>query len=92
MKAGGGHLMSIGELSRQWLVKIEWYSTLFPRIPVPVQKTIQMNLKNYDAQKAEQMPAVLAQEEEVPEEEQEAEAAPESGYGEAERISRMQGR
>ena len=37
MKAGTGHMMTIGEMLRQWLVKLEWYSTLFPRIPVPIQ-------------------------------------------------------
>ncbi|ESO98736.1 hypothetical protein LOTGIDRAFT_95079, partial [Lottia gigantea] len=40
VKAGGGHVMLIGEMIRQWLVKLEWYSTLFPRIPVPIQKDI----------------------------------------------------
>lgn len=37
VKAGGGHMMTVGEMLRQWLVKLEWYSTLFPRIPVPIQ-------------------------------------------------------
>lgn len=46
VKAGGGHTITIGEMLRQWLVKIEWYSTLFPRIPVPTQKSIAANLKN----------------------------------------------
>ena len=31
-------------MARQMLVKLEWYSTLFPRIPVPVQKMITANL------------------------------------------------
>ena len=38
VKAGGGHNMMIGEMLRTWLSKLEWYSTLFPRIPVPIQK------------------------------------------------------
>lgn len=38
MKAGGGHMMTVGEMLRTWLSKLEWYSTLFPRIPVPIQK------------------------------------------------------
>ncbi|KAH9495534.1 PRP38 pre-mRNA processing factor 38 domain-containing protein B [Bulinus truncatus] len=45
VKAGGGHVMTIGEMLRQWLVKLEWYSTLFPRIPVPVQKDIDQKLR-----------------------------------------------
>lgn len=32
VKAGGGHKMTMGEVLRQWMVKLEWYSTLFPRI------------------------------------------------------------
>ena len=48
--------MSIGQMLRQWLIRIEyvysffffqiesillrWYDTLFPRIPVPTQKEI----------------------------------------------------
>lgn len=41
MKAGGGQTMTIGTMLRQWLVKLEWFSTLFPRIPVPIQQKIQ---------------------------------------------------
>ena len=48
MKAGGGHSIKIGEMLRQWLTKLEWYSTLFPRIPVPVQKSIEQKLRQYD--------------------------------------------
>ena len=36
-KAGGGHLMTIGNVVRQLLTKLDWYDTLFPRIPVPIQ-------------------------------------------------------
>ncbi|KAK6167146.1 hypothetical protein SNE40_021243 [Patella caerulea] len=45
VKAGGGHVMLIGEMIRQWLVKLEWYATLFPRIPVPIQKDIDVKIK-----------------------------------------------
>ncbi len=38
VKAGGGHNVTIGDMLRQWMTKLEWYSTLFPRIPVPIQK------------------------------------------------------
>lgn len=39
--------MSIGEVVRQWLTKLEWYCTLFPRIPVPVQKDIEQKLRGH---------------------------------------------
>uniref|UniRef100_A0A3P9JIH3 Pre-mRNA-splicing factor 38B n=1 Tax=Oryzias latipes TaxID=8090 RepID=A0A3P9JIH3_ORYLA len=45
VKAGGGCVMTIGEMLRSFLTKLEWFSTLFPRIPVPVQKMIDQNLK-----------------------------------------------
>jgi len=45
VKAGGGHTMTIGEMLKQWLIKLEWYSTLFPRIPVPVQKDIDSKMR-----------------------------------------------
>ncbi|CAF1180410.1 unnamed protein product [Adineta ricciae] len=44
VKAGGGCIMSIGQILRQWLTRIEWYDTLFPRIPVPIQKDIMEKL------------------------------------------------
>merc|ERR1719394_1292046 len=31
---------------RQWLVKLEWYSTLFPRIPVPIQKELDIKMRS----------------------------------------------
>ncbi|XP_056637268.1 pre-mRNA-splicing factor 38B [Diorhabda sublineata] len=46
VKAGGGQNMTIGLMLRQWLVKLEWFSTLFPRIPVPIQQKIQKHLEN----------------------------------------------
>ena len=36
--------MTIGEVATHYLTKLEWYSTLFPRIPVPIQKQIEQNL------------------------------------------------
>lgn len=38
--------MTIGEMLRSFLTKLEWFSTLFPRIPVPVQKTIDQQIKS----------------------------------------------
>ena len=45
VKAGGGCVMAIGEMLRSFLTKLEWFSTLFPRIPVPVQKMIDQQMK-----------------------------------------------
>lgn len=45
VKAGGGQVMKLGMVLRQWLVKLEWFSTLFPRIPVPIQQKIQKHLE-----------------------------------------------
>ncbi|KAK5859884.1 hypothetical protein PBY51_021403 [Eleginops maclovinus] len=45
VKAGGGCVMTIGEMLRSFLTKLEWFSTLFPRIPVPVQKSIDVKMK-----------------------------------------------
>jgi hypothetical protein len=39
VKAGGGQMMTIGNMLRSFLVKLEWFSSLFPRIPVPIQVT-----------------------------------------------------
>ncbi|XP_067662245.1 pre-mRNA-splicing factor 38B-like [Haliotis asinina] len=79
VKAGGGHAITIGELCRQFLVKLEWYSTLFPRIPVPVQKSIQEKLKTRPAlrpaaEEAEYIPHDRNREEDV-------------SFGEAERAA-----
>ena len=40
VKAGGGMVLQIGQMLRQWLIKLEWFDTLFPRIPVPIQSDI----------------------------------------------------
>lgn len=47
-KAGGGMPMTMGELVRMLLTKAEWFGTLFPRIPIPVQKEIDEGLLAYD--------------------------------------------
>lgn len=47
MRAGGGGTILIGEMVRQMLAKLDWYSTLFPRIPVPIQKDLQAKLKEH---------------------------------------------
>lgn len=70
VKAGGGHKMTMGEVLRQWMVKLEWYSTLFPRIPVPIQKDLMQKLK-------ERPPQAPGYQEEEEEEEEEPEPEPE---------------
>ena len=36
-KAGGGKPMTMGEMIKSMLVRLEWFDTRFPRIPVNVQ-------------------------------------------------------
>jgi pre-mRNA-splicing factor 38B len=36
------------------MVKLEWWSTLFPRIPVPIQKSIENNLRQRNQAKFEE--------------------------------------
>jgi len=45
VRAGGGCVMTIGAMLRQWLTRLEWYDTLFPRIPVQIQSEIMARLK-----------------------------------------------
>lgn len=47
-KAGGGDKMTIGEMLRSFLTQLDWYSSLFPRIPIPIQKEIEAKLNEYD--------------------------------------------
>ncbi|XP_011501585.1 PREDICTED: pre-mRNA-splicing factor 38B isoform X2 [Ceratosolen solmsi marchali] len=44
VKAGGGQIMKMGDILKQFLTKLEWFSTLFPRIPVPIQKELEQRL------------------------------------------------
>jgi len=46
VKAGGGCVITIGEMCREFLVKLDWYSALFPRIPVPIQKDLDVKLRS----------------------------------------------
>jgi len=43
-KAGGGKSMTMGEMVKSMLVRLEWFDTRFPRIPVNVQKQINASL------------------------------------------------
>ena len=54
-KAGGGQPMTIGQMCRHMLSKLDWFSTLFPRVPVPIQKQIEKQLKQRDAEYEQQM-------------------------------------
>ncbi|CAM6004476.1 unnamed protein product [Sphagnum balticum] len=36
-RSGGGDIMTFGTLVKGMLTKLDWYGTLFPRIPVPIQ-------------------------------------------------------
>ncbi|XP_075989570.1 pre-mRNA-splicing factor 38B-like [Anticarsia gemmatalis] len=49
-RAGGGGPSTIGALVRQMLIKLDWFSTLFPRIPVPIQKQIEQRLAEHNRQ------------------------------------------
>lgn len=37
--------MTIGNMLEHWLTKLDWFSTLFPRIPVPVQKKLEEKMR-----------------------------------------------
>uniref|UniRef100_A0A8R1HQS8 Pre-mRNA-splicing factor 38 n=2 Tax=Caenorhabditis japonica TaxID=281687 RepID=A0A8R1HQS8_CAEJA len=39
-RSGGGDCMTFGMMVRTMINKLDWYGTLFPRIPVPIQKEI----------------------------------------------------
>ncbi|XP_013101329.1 pre-mRNA-splicing factor 38B isoform X2 [Stomoxys calcitrans] len=47
VKAGGGQTITVGQMVYQFLTKLDWFSTLFPRIPVPMQKQIEKKLEQY---------------------------------------------
>lgn len=37
----------MGQVVYQFLTKLDWFSTLFPRIPVPIQKQIEKKIEQY---------------------------------------------
>lgn len=47
VKAGGGQTITMGQMVYQFMTKLDWFSTLFPRVPVPIQKQIQSKIENY---------------------------------------------
>lgn len=61
VKAGGGQILTIGQMCRQFMVKLDWFSTLFPRIPVPIQKQIEQKLADYDRKNGIASPPIQQQ-------------------------------
>lgn len=57
--------MYMGDMVRDFLTKLDWYGALFPRIPVPIQKIIVANLKEYGPTIKEQYQEERRQEEEA---------------------------
>jgi len=49
VRAGGGPAQTVGQVVRHMMTKLDWYCTLFPRIPVPIQKNIEKNLNQREA-------------------------------------------
>ncbi|XP_068158669.1 pre-mRNA-splicing factor 38B [Drosophila tropicalis] len=47
VKAGGGQVLTMGQMVYQFMTKLDWFSTLFPRIPVPIQKQIEKKIEQY---------------------------------------------
>lgn len=39
--------MTIGQMVYQFLTKLDWFSTLFPRVPVPIEKQIEKKLAEF---------------------------------------------
>lgn len=50
-------MLTIGELVQHFLTKLDWYSTLFPRIAVPIQKQIEVGLRQHKASQWKNNPA-----------------------------------
>uniref|UniRef100_A0A915CTA8 Pre-mRNA-splicing factor 38 n=1 Tax=Ditylenchus dipsaci TaxID=166011 RepID=A0A915CTA8_9BILA len=44
-RSGGGDKMPISQMVRMMLTKLDFYSTLFPRIPVPIQKDMEVKFR-----------------------------------------------
>lgn len=63
VKAGDGSPMTMGEMLRSFLTKLEWYATLFPRIPVPIMKDIERKMQAWRAQHVKAALEVKAAEE-----------------------------
>lgn len=49
LKAGGGYAVTVGEMCRMMLTSLDWFGTLFPRLPVLVQKDVTKKLEAFPA-------------------------------------------
>ncbi|KII64837.1 Pre-mRNA-splicing factor 38B [Thelohanellus kitauei] len=49
-RANGGRPMTIGTMIRNMLTELDWYGTLFPRIPLQIQKQIDSEIDEHDEQ------------------------------------------
>lgn len=54
VRAGGGQTITIAVMVRHLLTKLDWHATLFPRIPVPIQKELQKKIGERDNCAAEE--------------------------------------
>ncbi|VDN58434.1 unnamed protein product [Dracunculus medinensis] len=45
-RSGGGDVTTIAQIVKMMLTKLDWYGTLFPRIPVPIQKEIEIKFRD----------------------------------------------
>lgn len=45
LKAGSGYTIKIGEVVRTMMTKLDWFGTLFPRMPVNVQRELEDKIR-----------------------------------------------
>ncbi|XP_076822684.1 pre-mRNA-splicing factor 38B-like isoform X2 [Clavelina lepadiformis] len=75
VKSGGGCVMTIGSMVKTVLTKLDWFSTLFPRIPVPIEKQIHENLKAREGEKLSEAQQNLADKRSMEREQQQQSSA-----------------
>jgi len=89
-KAGGGSMMTIGQMVRSFILKLDWYGTLFPRIPVPVHKDLEKKLKDRNLCDDRKRKAnEVTDEPKQPEPEARDKREEKSQFGEAERYAKL---
>ncbi|XP_065917455.1 pre-mRNA-splicing factor 38B-like [Dysidea avara] len=74
LKAGGGFQTTVGEMCKMMVSKLDWFGTLFPRIPVNLQK---MFMEKFKQERLSRMEEERQQQKEY--------TQADSGYGEAEK-------
>lgn len=72
LKAGGGYQTTVGEMCKMMVSKLDWFGTLFPRIPVNLQKMFMEKFKKQRMERQEEMNQEMA-------------APIDTGFGEAEK-------